>query len=205
MAIIVIGGQSRNIGKTSVVCGLISAMPDRRWTAIKITQCKHGAPNAEPCDCDLVAQSMAVTEDRDTTSGTDSSRYLAAGAARSLWVRTRPGQLSEAIACIRAEIDSAANVILESNSVLRYLKPDVYAVVLDSAIADFKPSARRYLDRADAILIPTGQTPHRDWRGLPAEVLQRIRTFWIEPLCYCSAEFVSFVAHTLDERKRRGA
>ena len=60
MAIIVIGGQSRNIGKTAVVCSLISAMPERRWTAIKITQCKHDASNAEPCDCELAGRNLVA-------------------------------------------------------------------------------------------------------------------------------------------------
>ena len=40
MALIVIGGHSRNVGKTSVVAGLIAALPEYNWTAFKITQ--HG-------------------------------------------------------------------------------------------------------------------------------------------------------------------
>ena len=38
MAVVVVGGQSRKVGKTSVVCGLIAALPEMRWTAIKLTQ-----------------------------------------------------------------------------------------------------------------------------------------------------------------------
>ena len=41
MAILVIGGQSRNIGKTAVVCGLILAVPERCWTAIKTVSYTH--------------------------------------------------------------------------------------------------------------------------------------------------------------------
>jgi len=29
MAVVVVGGHSRNIGKTSVVCGIVRALPDR--------------------------------------------------------------------------------------------------------------------------------------------------------------------------------
>lgn len=198
MAIIVIGGQSRNIGKTSVVCGLIAAMPERRWTAMKVTQCKHDAQNAEPCDCELGGQSMAISEEHDATTAADSSRYLAAGARRSLWVRVRAGCLGDAMERICAEIDSAANAILESNSVLRYLTADVYAAVLDPAIADFKASARRYLDQADAILIPSGQALSSGWFGVPADLMQRAHVFRIEPPSYCSAEFVAFVIRTLE-------
>ena len=204
MAIIVIGGQSRNVGKTSVVCGLISAMPERRWTAIKITQCKHDAPYGEPCDCELAGQSMAVSEERDLATGTDSSRYLAAGAVRSLWIRVRAGCLGEAMPRIRAEIESAVNVILESNSVLEYLTPDLYAAVLDPAVTDFKPSARRNLDQADGILICAGPTRQPALLGVPANLMPRSWVFGIEPPSYSSAEFVSFVVRTLDGRKRGG-
>ena len=33
MAIVVVGGHTRNIGKTSVMAGLIRALPEMRWTA----------------------------------------------------------------------------------------------------------------------------------------------------------------------------
>lgn len=194
MAIVVIGGQSRNIGKTSVVCGLIAAMPERHWTAIKITQCKHGATDGEQCDCELAGSSVAISEERDATSGTDSSRYLAAGAVRAVWVRTLPGRLGEAMRRIRAEIDASANVIIESNCVLEYLKPDLYASVLDPASGDFKPSARQYLEQADAILLSSAQG---QLHGVSAELVGRIRTFRMEPPSYCSAEFVEFVARKL--------
>ena len=42
MALIVIGGHSRGVGKTSVVAGLIAALPEYNWMAMKITQYRHG-------------------------------------------------------------------------------------------------------------------------------------------------------------------
>ena len=42
MKIVVVGGNSREIGKTSVVVGLIRALRHRNWTAIKLTQFGHG-------------------------------------------------------------------------------------------------------------------------------------------------------------------
>ena len=50
MAVIVVGGHSRSVGKTSVVAGIIAALPEMRWTAAKITQYGHGicSANGEP-------------------------------------------------------------------------------------------------------------------------------------------------------------
>ncbi len=166
MAILVIGGHSRSIGKTSVVAGLISALPEMRWTAFKITQFGHGvcSANGEPCDCETADHAVAVSEERDGASGTDSARYLAAGAVRSFWVRTRQGQLAEAMPRIRRELERAENAVIESNSILRFLRPDLYLSVLDPGVEDFKDSARLYLDRADAVLVPEGTLGGRDGR-----------------------------------------
>lgn len=199
MAIVVIGGQSRNLGKTSVVCSLIAAMPHLRWTAIKITQFGHNvcSANGEPCDCQTADHTIAISEERNASSGTDSSRYLEAGAVRSLWVRTRQGQLAEAMPRLRAEFDRSQNVILESNSVLRFLKPDIFASVLDPANVDFKPSAQRYLDRADALLISGCGEIRPAWPGVSSKPLARIPRFAIAPPDYASAEFCSFVEQRL--------
>ena len=99
---------------------------------------------------------IAISEERNATTGTDSSRYLAAGAARSFWVRTRQGKLAEAMPRLFSLMDAADSVIIESNSVLGFLQPDLYATVLDPEIAGFKASALRYLDRAGAVLSPEG-------------------------------------------------
>ncbi|MES2222320.1 MAG: hypothetical protein V4587_15305 [Acidobacteriota bacterium] len=154
MAIVVIGGHTRNIGKTAVVVGLIGSLPQMEWTAFKVTQFGHGICSAdgEPCDCETDAHAVAVTEEHSRASGTDSARFLGAGAVRSYWVRTRQGQLAEAMPRVRKELARAKNAILESNSIVRFLKPDLYLTVLDPAIRDFKPSAQYFLDRADAVL-----------------------------------------------------
>jgi hypothetical protein len=154
--IVVVGGHTRNIGKTSLAAGIVAAFPEMRWTAFKITQFGHGvcSANGEPCDCETDDHTIAVSEERDPHSGTDTSRMLAAGAQKVYWVRTRQGQLAEAMPLLRKRMEEAENVLLESNSVLRFLRPDLYLAVLDPTIADFKPSALRYLDRADGIVFP---------------------------------------------------
>jgi hypothetical protein len=200
MAVVVVGGQTRNIGKTSVVAGIIRAFPQMQWTAFKITQFGHGvcSANGEPCDCETAEHTVAVSEERDGASGTDSARYLAAGAVRSFWVRTRMGQLAEAMPRIRKEIAAAENVVIESNSILRFLRPDVYLSVLDPGTADFKDSARLYLDRADAVLV-AGAGMRRElgrpqWKGVSLKLLEGTPVLTIAPPEYCTRAVVDFLA-----------
>ncbi|MGC1783047.1 MAG: hypothetical protein WA708_11050 [Acidobacteriaceae bacterium] len=204
MAIVVVGGHTRSIGKTSVVAGLIATLPDRNWTAFKVTQFGHGicSANGEPCDCETDAHTVAVTEERDPTTGTDSARFLNAGAVRSFWVRTRQGQLAEAMPRVRKELASAANAIIESNSIVRFLKPDLYLTVLDPSIADFKPSAQYFLDRAGAVLWSGSDLRHesRETTAWPAALLQIVRNkpqFFVEAPLFASDELTDFVVRAV--------
>jgi hypothetical protein len=200
MAIVVVGGHTRNIGKTNVVAGLIAALPQMHWTAFKITQFGHGmcSANGEPCDCETAEHTIAISEERpggDAT--TDSGRYLAAGAARSFWVRTRTGDLAEAMPRIRKEIAQAENVVIESNSILRFLQPDLYLSVLDPETADFKESAKYFLDRADAVLVPEGNLKHPEWKGVSLKLVEGTPILAMRPPEYVTEEVLNFVRDRL--------
>jgi hypothetical protein len=203
MAIVVVGGHSRNIGKTSVVAGLIAAMPEMHWTAFKITQFGHGvcSANGEPCDCETADHTIAVSEERQGVTGTDSARYLEAGAVRSFWVRTRQGNLAEAMARIRKELERAENAVIESNSIMRFLRPDVYLSVLDPTVEDFKDSARLYLDRADAVLAPEGVLGRPEWKGVSLKLVEGTPVLAMRPPVYVTEEVVRFVAAQISSRQ----
>lgn len=202
MAVVVVGGHSRNIGKTSVVAGLIARLPEMRWTAFKITQYGHGFCTADgaPCDCVTDDHTMAVSEERNPASGTDTARFLAADAARALWVRTRQGMLGQAMPRIRKELAGAENAILESNSVMQFLQPDLYLSVLDAGVADFKDSARLFLDRADAVLVRATDLEPR-WTGVSAKLLEGKPQFVIRPPQYVTDEVVEFVRERLPQKQ----
>ncbi|HWG49992.1 MAG TPA: hypothetical protein VN669_09885 [Candidatus Acidoferrales bacterium] len=197
MALVVIGGHSRSVGKTSVVAGLIAALPEYHWTALKITQFGHGICSADgkPCDCDTGDDHFrALSDERDRSGDTDTSRFLVAGADRSIWVRTRQGRLSEAIPDIQRKIAGAENVIMESNSIVRFLRPDVYLTVLDASNKDFKVSAMEFLDRADAVILHSnGHATTPAWELVRLEQIVGKPRFEITPPPYVTSDIVEFV------------
>jgi hypothetical protein len=199
MALVVIGGHSRSVGKTSVVAGLISALPEFGWTAVKITQYGHGicSANGEACDCATNDHSWAISEERDRSGESDTSRFLAAGAVQALWTRTEQGRLAEAMATLRRRLEGARSVIIESNSVLKFLRPDLYLTVLDPATADFKTSAREFLDRASAVILheaPDGPA----WQSVSLKPVASRPIFRITPPPYVTPEIADFVRKNLN-------
>jgi hypothetical protein len=201
MAIIVIGGHSRSVGKTSVMAGLISALREFDWTAVKITLYGHGICSAdgEACDCASADHSWAISEERDRSGESDTSRFLVAGAVRALWVRTEQGRLAEAMPTLRRRLEGARNVIIESNSVLKFLRPDLYLMVLAPSTADFKNSAREFLDRADAVILhPAGGGAA--WPAVSLKPVAERPVFRIKPPDYVSPDLVKFVRESLITR-----
>jgi peptide subunit release factor RF-3 len=67
--------------------------------------------------------------------------------------------------------EAGGNAILESNSILQFLQPDLYLSVLDAGTADFKESARRYLARADAVLV-VERAVAPQWQGVSLRLVE---------------------------------
>ncbi|HXJ92275.1 MAG TPA: hypothetical protein VMT20_05280 [Terriglobia bacterium] len=154
MNVVVIGGHTRNIGKTSVMSALIREFSSFGWTAVKITQYGHGicSHDGQPCGCAPTEHPFALTEETDGEGRADTCRYLAAGARQSLWLRARQGQLASALPLLYRKLRGADWVIIESNSILEFIEPLLYLVVVDGSRQDFKSSAQRSLASANAFI-----------------------------------------------------
>jgi len=197
--LIVVGGHTRNIGKTSVVAGLIQALRQHDWTAMKITQFGHGICSASgtACDCCLASDHpYAIAEER-RPGRSDSARFLAAGARRAYWVRTATGQLSHAVPAVREVCAASRNLIVESNSIVEFLTPDLYLVVLDFAQGDFKASSRRFLSRADACVVIDRGAAQPAWSGVALETWDDKPRFMVQPPQYVTAALAAFVSDRL--------
>jgi len=221
MSVVVIGGHTRNIGKTSMMCALIREFSSSGWTAVKITQYGHGvcSHDGQACGCAPSEHPFALTEETNSRGRADTCRYLAAGARKSLWLRARQGQLASALPLLFRKLHGAERVIIESNSIMEFIEPLLYLAVLDGSKSDFKPSARRSLSRAHALISvgagtpvdtagenpETGErAPHEasQWHGLnvkrDAQELRAKPVFAIGGPDYWSPALAEFVRQKLD-------
>ncbi len=139
MAIIVVGGGGHGTGKTALVCGLIRALPEFAWTAVKITSHTHDVE-------------QTVWEETIAGQGTDTARYLAAGARRALLVSAADDALGPIVQQILRDHPSPGSVIFESNRVLEHLRPDLCLAAALSLKGDPKPSFGLVEQRMDAMV-----------------------------------------------------
>jgi hypothetical protein len=140
---------------------------------------------------------FAITPELDAASGTDTARLLQAGAREVYWVRTRGGDLELAMPELRKLLDGREYVLMESNSILRFLKPDLYISVLQYDVDDFKPSSRLHLNQADAFVLAGSQRETPQWPGIGLEAVRKRPVFAVKPPAFASAELLAFVRERL--------
>lgn len=136
MFTLVIGGSASGVGKTTLVCALLRALPEFDWTAIKISSHDHGL-------------SAPVYEEPEGGEGSDTSRYLAAGACRALLVSAPGPELP--LAELQAACYSTTHALIESNRIVDHLCPDICLAVVGEEAA--KHSFASPLHRADAVIV----------------------------------------------------
>jgi hypothetical protein len=146
MPVIVIGGSGRGVGKTALVCGIVAALPEFGWTAAKITGHEHGCP-------------APVWEETTPGQGSGTARFLAAGASRAFLVTAGESDLAQRLAQLQALVGSGAHLILESNSILAYVRPDLCLGVLGAAEVAVKPSFTPFLSRVEAFVASARLSP----------------------------------------------
>ena len=176
MPIIAIGGNTKDIGKTALVCALIAALPEFQWTAVKITGHDYGPTGSTPANC-------AVWEETQAGKETDTGRYLTAGARRALLI-TRSGA-QPPIEEIRKALGDDRNVIFESNRIVDAVKPDLCLALIGRPSTEKKASFARLLSIANAVV--TFDENQID--GLPA----RLPRFRLQSAAILSPQMVSWL------------
>jgi|GraSoiStandDraft_43_1057313.scaffolds.fasta_scaffold72038_2 hypothetical protein len=149
MALILVGGQTKNIGKTTLICNIIAAFRQFPWTAVKITAHLH-----QPEGCELLSQGLgwSIWEQHQMEGRTDTGRFLNAGAERALLVRAEHQYLDEPCTILEQQF-SALNWIVESSSATTCLHADLSLLIVDPTQTDFKDSAQKQLATADVLVV----------------------------------------------------
>jgi molybdopterin-guanine dinucleotide biosynthesis protein len=143
--IIGIGGFTSEVGKTTLLCKLLSAFPG--WEAIKTTRGHYRSCGKDPhmcCVSDLLSEEPVIRSGRESTyaAGKDTGKYWEAGASNVHWVIATNEQveagINEALGRVKAD-----GVFIEGNSFTEFVKPDFFLMVARADQTKIKPTAHR--------------------------------------------------------------
>ena len=152
---VVVGGFSSEVGKTTLVCELLRAFPG--WEAIKVTRGHHRSRGKNPQmwrvghprgDEPLIYSGR----EENYAAGKDTARFWDAGASNVHWVIVTDGQVNEGIRHALERVRSPG-ILIEGNSVLRFIDADFTVMVTRSQGGKIKPTARRTLEKANAFYL----------------------------------------------------
>ena len=192
--IVAVGGHSRNVGKTSVAAGLIYAFRKYSWTAIKISSHRHASISSLKKDNE---ENFDIYEESNREGSSDTSRFLAAGAGRSLWLRIKDDR-SDTAQQLLPILQSCPFVLIESNRIVRVIRPDLFIMVLRFDTIDFKDSARTCLHQADAVIAVNPDSSPPPWEGI-SETLSKIPQFITADPRVMPAGLIDFVQSRLPD------
>lgn len=155
--IIGIGGLTSEVGKTTLLCKLLSAFPG--WEAIKTTRGHYRSCGKDPHTCcvsDLLSEEPTVRSGYESTfsTGKDTGRYWEAGAKNVHWVIGTDDQIEAGVTEALSRVQ-APGVFVEGNSFTEFVTPDFFVMVARSDQLKTKPTSRRALQHASAIYVST--------------------------------------------------
>ena len=198
MAIIVVGGSTKGAGKTTLVCGLIAALPEFRWNAVKITTHEHH--DYQP-----------IWEEKLPGDDSDTARYLAAGAVRAFLATppTRPDSpqpnLLPLLDQLWPNFGRGTNLIFESNSVVHHVRPNVCFMIhagprRELPLPERKPSFLAALNHADALVAASNDDRViPDGLCLPGQSPKPV--FHLASLAKISPQMLEWIRPLLDPRQ----
>lgn len=155
--IVAVSGLSSNTGKTTLVCELLRRLPG--WEAIKLTRGHYRSCGKDPNGCcvsDLLREQPLIRSGRlaNYEKGKDTGRFWDAGAANVHWVIVGEDQVEAGINEALSRVESRG-VVVEGNSFLDYVEADFAITCARAGENKLKTSARRTLERADAVYLST--------------------------------------------------
>jgi len=137
-----VAGARSGSGKTALLCRLLVALPG--WGALKVAVHPPGRGHGP---AGIVADPGTLAE-----PGTDTGRYLAAGAARVRWLRATPDTIAAVLPTALAAFEDLPGVLVEGNSSWRVAPGNRLVLVVRAEDPDWKPSALDLLDEADLVV-----------------------------------------------------
>jgi len=138
--LLMIGGNSRNAGKTTLACNIIRKLSlSHEVTALKVTSIRPGESDKHGNHSEAAFSGFSITEELNRESHKDTSAMLQAGASRVFYIRTEDSFAARAIQSFLATYNFGQPLVCESRSLRQVLVPGLFLMMIrDVAPANAK-------------------------------------------------------------------
>ena len=152
---IIVGAATRNCGKTTFICSLLSRFRAHQPVAVKVKTLYPGDEQWHGSGAEL-SEPFIIRAESNQGHLADSQRMMEAGASEVFYVKSWQSNLSEALKELFLRIPDGCPLIFESNSVRDWIEPALFILIIRENSDELKPSAARLLTAADCLVKTDG-------------------------------------------------
>ena len=150
--LLLIGGNTRNSGKTTLACKIINKLSaDHEVIGLKVTSIRpdeqeyHGEHN------DNNVSDFRIIEEMSPDIPKDTSLMLRSGASKVFYILFPEGTTIDTLSAFLSSLDASKPIICESRSLRNFIMPGLFIMMMSNTASNSKKDVSEYLLKADKI------------------------------------------------------
>ena len=147
---IMIGGNSRNTGKTTLACSIISRFCSTNDViGLKVTSIRPGEEHLHGNHSEKAIEGYTIFEEINSLSEKDTSKMLRAGASKVFYIQAEDIFVEKAILHFVSMYINNQVIVCESRSLRKIIKPGLFLMMMKVPIDANSKDVSVYLTKAD--------------------------------------------------------
>jgi hypothetical protein len=150
---VMIGGNSRNSGKTTLACSIIKRLSaDHEVIGLKVTSVTPGDEELHGVHNENFKGNFTIFEEQNPESHKDTAKMLKAGALRVYYIRVEENFTKQAILHFLLSYVKGQVIVCESRSLRSIVKPGLFLIMMRLEVETKAKNMSEFLSIADKIL-----------------------------------------------------
>jgi len=155
--VLMIGGASRNVGKTTFSCKVIEHFSkEYPIVGLKVKTIYEGDNFFHGKDRTPLESDFRLIEEFEDNTDEDTAKMLRSGAKHVFRLKVKNTALEKAFYHFKKQLEDDYLIICESNSLREVFKPDIFILIKHKHNGEMKPSATKLEKYADKIVLTDG-------------------------------------------------
>ncbi|MDO9257423.1 MAG: hypothetical protein Q7U54_18025 [Bacteroidales bacterium] len=150
---VMIGGNSRNSGKTTLACSIIRKLSvNHEVIGLKVTSVKPGEDELHGNHNEDFNGNFTIFEEKNSESHKDTAKMLQAGAAHVYYIRVEENFTKQAIIHFLLSYAKGQLIVCESRSLRSIVNPGLFLIMMRLQVDTKTKDMSEFLGMADKIL-----------------------------------------------------
>lgn len=149
---VMIGGNSRNSGKTTIACSIIRKLAtNHEVIGLKVTSVRPGEENLHGSHDEGIPANFSIFEEKITESHKDTSKMLKAGATHVYYIQVADTNIEEAISYFLTRHIKKQLIVCESRSLREIVTPGLFLMMMKLPAPGIAKDVSFFLPKADKV------------------------------------------------------